>query len=141
MAGSGTCGTVAPHVARTLQHGVSPLVPLTTGIGTDAFYKLSPTRCTPESKSHLHIPPLSPPDTMLRFDFQPAKQVECSDQQLKRAQALFDEHGAVMDPHDRVLAQSLLEKDFEAKYFLLEASKLDCTALKWKKRCRRFRRS
>jgi len=99
-----------------------------TQVGTDAFYKF-----TPETKSHPHIPPLSPPD-MPCFDFQPAKQVECGDQRLKRAQALFDEHGAVMDTHDRELAQSLLDyssdlrKDFEAKCLLtrIEQARLYC---------------
>ena len=50
---------------------------------------------------------------MLRSDFHviiaPAKEVEFSDQQLERAQALFDQHVAVMNPHDRSLAQSLLD--------------------------------
>ncbi|KAH9018052.1 hypothetical protein EDB85DRAFT_2154751 [Lactarius pseudohatsudake] len=39
----------------------------------------------------------------------PTRQVEESDRRLERAQALFKRHQAVMNPHDRVLAQSLLE--------------------------------
>jgi hypothetical protein len=50
---------------------------------------------------------------MLRSDFHviiaPAKEVEYSDQELERAQALFDEYRAVMNPDDRILAQSLLD--------------------------------
>ena len=51
------------------------------------------------------------------FDFRlildliaPAKQVEYSGRQLQRAHELFEEHGAVMDPHDNRLVQSLLER-------------------------------
>jgi hypothetical protein len=40
----------------------------------------------------------------------PAKQVEYSGRQLQRAQALFEEHQAEMDPHDHQLAQSFLER-------------------------------
>ncbi|KAI9434439.1 hypothetical protein H4582DRAFT_2060173 [Lactarius indigo] len=53
--------------------------------------------------------------------FTPAKQVEESDRRLERAQALFEKHQDVMNPHDRDLAHSLLQysKDlrvgFEAK--------------------------
>ena len=39
----------------------------------------------------------------------PAKQVEESDRRLESAQALFERHKDVMDPHDRDLAQSLLD--------------------------------
>ena len=39
----------------------------------------------------------------------PAKRVEDGDRRLERAQALFEEHRAVMNSHDRDLAQSLLE--------------------------------
>ncbi|KAH8984248.1 hypothetical protein EDB92DRAFT_1819177 [Lactarius akahatsu] len=39
----------------------------------------------------------------------PTKQVKESDRRLERAQALFKKHQAVMNPHDRVLAQSLLQ--------------------------------
>jgi len=61
--------------------------------------------------------PVSAPSEMPHFDFHtsighlvaPSKQVEDGDQRLERAQALFDEHQAVMDPHDYDLAHSLLE--------------------------------
>lgn len=39
----------------------------------------------------------------------PSKQVEDSDEQLKRAQTLFEERRAVMDPHNCALAESLLQ--------------------------------
>jgi len=76
---------------------------------------------------------------MLHFDFHdiiaPAKQVEDSDRRLKRAQALFDQHEAMMDPHTRELAQSFLEysndfrKDFEAKCLptRIKQARLYCT--------------
>lgn len=61
--------------------------------------------------------PHSPAEIMPRFDFHvsiahlvaPSKQVEDSDERLKRAQALFEERRAVMDPNDCEFAQSLLQ--------------------------------
>jgi len=76
---------------------------------------------------------------MIRFDFDavfaPAKQVEDCDQRLNRAQGLFDEHGAVMNPHDREFAQSLLDyssdlrTDLEAKSLLtrIKQARMYCT--------------
>ncbi|KAH9026879.1 hypothetical protein EDB84DRAFT_1563618 [Lactarius hengduanensis] len=45
----------------------------------------------------------------------PTKQVEESDRRLERAQALFEKHQAEMNPHDRDLAQSLLEYSKDLK--------------------------
>jgi len=41
--------------------------------------------------------------------------VEDSDQLLERAQALFDEHQAAMDQHDRDLAHSLLQHSIDLR--------------------------
>ncbi|KAH8985435.1 hypothetical protein EDB86DRAFT_3246417 [Lactarius hatsudake] len=45
----------------------------------------------------------------------PTKQVEERDRRLERAQALFEKHQAEMNPHDRDLAQSLLEYSKDLK--------------------------
>lgn len=94
------------------------ILPLKTGygtrIGTDASYKSFPT-FAPESKTS-SLATYFTPDMPL-FDYRlildliaPAKQVEYSGRQLQRARALFEEHQAVMDPHDHQLAQSFLER-------------------------------
>ena len=49
---------------------------------------------------------------MTLFDYRviaPSKQVEEGDQRLEYARALFEKHQEVMSPHDRDLAQSLLD--------------------------------